>query len=552
MIENNQVTNNISTQNNDRNLWIKILCKIASPVLINGAKGTLKKNMPVDCIYEEKIKFAYLEAVGRLICGIGPWLESNPDNNFEKKLKEKYRNLAIETLVNICNPNSDDYLVFGGFHQPLVDVAFLTQGILRAKTSIWDKINLTNKELILNAFKQTESIEPYNTNWLLFASMIESFFLEVTGKCNKRRLLYGVNRFMNNWYCGDGHYSDGNFYHFDYYNSFVIHPMLTEILLILNKHGLCDENFLNIQLTRLKQYSSQLERLISPEGTYPIIGRSMTYRTGVFHALGQSCLLGLYDDKIKPEQVRSALTHVIKRQFCENNNFNADGWLTLGFNGNQKNLSEQYINTGSLYLCSTIFLPLGLSNKDRFWSGPYEDWTSLKGWSGKEIELAKPIDNYDMNMEHKTNLKLIELAMDYITARIDVKNKGDENNSLLIHFISDNKAFIDYPKWFCDKNGEGLIIQSKQGFLKLAIECLGDGELNVYFRGKDVKDKNGKRFPMYIDYQDITINGNCILNTNKLVCLEKPFIFKKSVKNHEIVNVSLKWLPFNSLSTYVP
>ena len=203
--------------------------------------------------------------------------------------------------------------------------------------------------------------------------------------------MVGVNKFLNEWYCGDGHYSDGVRYHFDYYNSFVIHPMLTEILIILKKHGKCDDQIVNVQLNRLKQYSSHLERLISPEGTYPIFGRSMAYRTGVFHALGLSCLLGLYDDEVKPEQVRSALSKVIKKQFGDEKNFDEHGWLKLGFRGHQRGLAEEYINTGSLYLCSTVFLPLGIDEQDEFWVAPYKSWTSIKGWYGEDIKLQKPL-----------------------------------------------------------------------------------------------------------------------------------------------------------------
>lgn len=380
----------METINVYRKLWLDILSKIANPILSNIAESKLKQNMHVECSDDERIKFAHLEAVGRLTCGIAPWLELGIDETSEGKMREEYITLIQKGLINICNPQSEDYLVFDEGTQPLVDVAFLAQGILRAKTAIWEPLN--EKELVINAFLKTRSIIPYNNNLLLFASMVEAFFLETTGECNEDRLMYGVNKFMNDWYCGDGYYSDGEKYHFDYYNSFVIHPMLTEILLILKKHDMCDEKLVNIQLNRLKHYASHLERLISPEGTYPIFGRSMAYRTGVFHALGLSCLLGLYGDEVKPQQVRSALSSVIKRQFSEEN-FNENGWLKLGFKGHQIGIAEKYINTGSLYLCTTVFLPLGLPETDEFWVAPYENWTSIKGWTGKDIKFEKPIND---------------------------------------------------------------------------------------------------------------------------------------------------------------
>jgi len=48
-------------------------------------------------------------------------------------------------------------------------------------------------------------------------------------------------------------------------------------------------------------------------------------------------------------------------------------------------LADIYNNTGSLYICSNIFLPLGLPDTDDFWSAPPLDWTARKLWSGEDV-----------------------------------------------------------------------------------------------------------------------------------------------------------------------
>ena len=153
----------------------------------------------------------------------------------------------------------------------------------------------------------------------------------------------------------------------------------------MQKHRMPGAEFLKVQQKRLGRYAEQLERFISPEGTYPVIGRSIVYRTGVFHALGQAALLHLLPEHITPAQVRCAMTKVIENQFRSADNFDANGWLRIGFSGNQIRMSESYINTGSTYLCLTGFLPLGLPADDAFWSAPPAEWTNLKAWSGKEV-----------------------------------------------------------------------------------------------------------------------------------------------------------------------
>lgn len=378
--------NNSLESKNDRQLWVNVLSKIANPVLTNMASGTLKKNMPVEYVKKDRAKFAHLEAVGRLICGISPWLELGPDNSDEGKLRSHYIALTTRGLVNVCNPQSKDYLIFDEPYQPLVDAAHLAEGLIRSKTQIWNRIESDGQHMILDALKKTRSIEPWINNWVLFPSMIEAFILDITGECDFERLTRGIYLYRDQWYCGDGQYGDGPDFHMDYYNSYVIHPMLTDTLMIMRKYNIEGHEFLDTHLNRLSRYATQLERLISPEGTYPVVGRSMLYRTAVFQALGQACLFEKLPENVSPEQVRCGLTAVIKRQFGDNSNFDKNGWLRFGFNGKQVGVAEDYSNTGSLYLCTTGFLPLGLPENHKFWAGSAKQWTSLKAWMGKDID----------------------------------------------------------------------------------------------------------------------------------------------------------------------
>jgi hypothetical protein len=125
--------------------------------------------------------------------------------------------------------------------------------------------------------------------------------------------------------------------------------------------------------------------LISPEGTFPAIGRSLAYRFGAFHLLATMALRKELPDGIAPEQVRCALSAVIRRMIEAPGTFDEHGWLRVGFCGHQPAIAEPYISTGSLYLCSTAFAPLGLPSTDDFWSGPPKAWTAQKVWSGQDV-----------------------------------------------------------------------------------------------------------------------------------------------------------------------
>ena len=73
------------TGSEDRMYWVQTLTKIADPVLVNLSQGTLKRNMPFESLSNEPLRrsVSYLEAVGRTVCGIAPWLELGPDDTQE-------------------------------------------------------------------------------------------------------------------------------------------------------------------------------------------------------------------------------------------------------------------------------------------------------------------------------------------------------------------------------------------------------------------------------------------------------------------------------------
>ncbi|WP_369814525.1 DUF2264 domain-containing protein [Methanobrevibacter sp. YE315] len=376
----------------DRIYWVSKLQKITFPVIANLAKGTLRKNMPIESQSGQDQKFAYFGAFARVFNGIAPWLELGEDNSEEGQIRKKYAFLTLKAISNSVNPNNNDYIFVVEPKQSLVDVALFAQGLLRAKNEIWLNLPMGIQARIIRELKNTRIIAPYENHWLLYTAIIEATLLEFTGECDKQRLVYGVSKFRDEYYLGDAVYSDGEDMDVGYYNSLIIHPMLNDILAVMRKYGLQDGEFLDIQLMRSSRLSSQLERQISPEGTYPLLGKSLCYRCGVLHLLSQAALLNILPRNINPAQVRSALTKVIKVQLGNDNNFNEDGWLKMGLIGPQIDICDEDVNTGSLYSCCAVFLPLGLDANDKFWTDPAAEWTSVKAWRGHPVQKDQTIN----------------------------------------------------------------------------------------------------------------------------------------------------------------
>jgi hypothetical protein len=160
--------------------------------------------------------------------------------------------------------------------------------------------------------------------------------------------------------------------------------MLLDVLRHIGAHSRQWDNLLPDTLARAKRYAAIQERLIGPDGMYPAIGRSITYRCGAFQLLAQIALLGELPAPLTPPRVRAALTAVMYRTLEAPGTFDQNGWLTVGLCGHQPHLGENYISTGSLYLCATALLPLGLPPSHEFWSKPAENWTARRLWSGED------------------------------------------------------------------------------------------------------------------------------------------------------------------------
>ena len=374
-------------KNQDRAYWCELAYKMAAPVLSNMAKGELQKNMIVELSPNwdgRNIKVTYMEAFGRLMAGIAPWLTLPDDETEEGKIRKQLREWALKSYANAVDPQSPDYLLWRAEGQPLVDAAYIAESFLRAFDQLWMPLDEQTKQRYIEEFTLIRRVDPPYTNWLLFSSTIESFLAKAGAKYDAYRVNSTIRK-VEEWYTGDGWYADGPSFAFDYYSSYVFHPMYLETLQAMKDAKAYTRihysKYYDRALKRAQKYSLILERLISPEGTFPVFGRSIPYRMAAMQPLA---LMAWYQELpagVSNAQVRCALTAVIKRMFQSGNNFNEGGFLTIGFSGRQPNIADWYTNNGSLYMTSLAFLPLGLPASHPFWTDAPQDWTSKRAWS---------------------------------------------------------------------------------------------------------------------------------------------------------------------------
>jgi hypothetical protein len=384
-----------ATGADDRAYQVAVLTRIATPVLEAASKGELHDKLPIHAWEKHRAAWTHYEAFARTLAGIAPWLALGTDDSPEGQQRASFIELARRSLVNATDPKSPDHMNFGRIpDQPLCDSAYLSYALLVAQKQLWDPLTDAQKSNVAAALHQSLAIRNgHKNNWILFPAMIETALWQLTGTADVRPIVAAVDTFQQ-WYLGDGVYGDGPQFRWDYYNSYAIQPMLLAVLRVAaaKRHPIA--RYLPVTMRRAQRYAQILERLISPEGTFPVMGRSSTYRFAAFFHLADMALHRNLPDALDPGAVRAGMMAVIRWMIEAPGTFDDQGWLTLGSVGAQPGLREDYNATGSLYMCQLGLVTLGLPPTDRFWTAPAAPWTQRRIWAGEDLprDHALPAD----------------------------------------------------------------------------------------------------------------------------------------------------------------
>jgi hypothetical protein len=139
---------------------------------------------------------------------------------------------ALQSYVHAVDPSEPRLPAWRGHGQALVDSAYFTQALLRAPKALWEPLDATDQEAHRRGDQGPARVNPPFINWLLFAAMNEAFLLSIGEESDPMRLNTAVRK-IDEWYIGDGWIQDGATFHFDYYGSFVMHPMMIQVLEVM-------------------------------------------------------------------------------------------------------------------------------------------------------------------------------------------------------------------------------------------------------------------------------------------------------------------------------
>lgn len=386
----------------DRASQVEVLTRIAEPLLDALSKNEYKQRFPQREWEGERLAFTHVEGFARTLAGVAPWLELGPDGTPEGQERARFIELARQALVNATDPDAADFLNFGLVEgdgpiaqrdQALVEGAYLASALLRAPTQLWEPLTDEQQANVLEALRAARAIpNVHDNNWILFPAMIDAALWQLTGEDDTSSIEDAVRTFEEEWYVGDGTYGDGDEFHWDYYNSYVIHPFLLQVLEVAEDHDHPIASSRPTAMARALRYARVQERLISPEGTFPVMGRSSAYRFAAFYHLSYIALRRDLPEELDKGAVRGALTAVVRRMVEAPGTFDEQGWLQLGAVGSQPGLRETYNSTGALYVCLTGLVHLGLPAADEYWTAPAAPWTQRRIWAGEDVPRDEALE----------------------------------------------------------------------------------------------------------------------------------------------------------------
>ena len=153
-----------------------------------------------------------------------------------------------------------------------------------------------------------------------------------------------------------------------------------------------------------------------------------------------------------------------------------------------------------------------------------------------ELKKQLPIINEEVRQKKQIEDRVTDIFNNLTLYRLDIKNFGLESNTLKLEATND---LISEPKWATNTQGIGKMIQGNAMSNIIKLKAINDGTLRLDFRGQD-KRSEAKRFPLWIDYKSIKIDGKEILPMPIATWHDKPYRYEMPVKDGQEITVEIE------------
>ncbi|MGW2115170.1 DUF2264 domain-containing protein [Streptomyces zhihengii] len=250
--------------------------------------------------------------------------------------------------------------------QPMVEAASVALALHETRPWIWDRLPDTVQQHTADWLGRFVGATTNDSNWRLFQVIAEEFLASVGAPHSRTEIEDGLAR-LEDWYRGDGWYTDGDGRKFDYYNAFALH--LYPFLWARIAGPRADPALVATHRARMRAFLGHHQHFFGSDGAPVHQGRSLTYRYATAAPLWAGALSGA--SPLPPGRTRRLASGALKH-FTDRGVPDERGLLNLGWYGPYLPVTQAYSGPASPYWASKAFLGLLLPADHPVWTAPEE------------------------------------------------------------------------------------------------------------------------------------------------------------------------------------
>lgn len=297
--------------------------------------------------------------------------------------------------------------------QQLVEASAVAIALHESRRWIWDRLDEREQRLVAEWIGGFAGSRTWDSNWRLFQVVGEQFLASVGAPYRADDIEAGLDR-IEDWYRGEGWYTDGDGQKFDYYANFVMHPFpALWTRMAAATPGADPTARLETYRTRLRSFLQDAAYFLGPDGAPVHQGRSLTYRFGVLAPFWAGQLLDA--SPLTPGQTRRLCSGTL-RHFLEHGVPDSRGLLSLGWYDQHLPTTQVYSGPGSPYWGSLGFLGLLLGEDHPVWADPEEVLPQDRA----DLVRPMPVPGFLVHATRHDNLvRLLNHGSDHLPDPVD-------------------------------------------------------------------------------------------------------------------------------------
>ncbi|MFE5243246.1 MULTISPECIES: DUF2264 domain-containing protein [unclassified Streptomyces] len=251
--------------------------------------------------------------------------------------------------------------------QSMVEAASVVVALHETRPWLWERLPDAVRQRVASWLEGFVGARPNDSNWRLFQVVTEEFLASVGARHRRSEIESGLDR-LEDWYRGDGWYTDGDGRKFDYYNAMALHlyPVLWQRI----AGDRADAARVAEHRTRLRSFIEDHQHFFGADGAPVHQGRSLTYRFATSAPLWAGALAGV--SPLPPGRTRRIASGALKHFADRGAVPGRDGLLSLGWYRPFLPATQPYSGPASPYWAAKAFLGLLLPAGHPVWTAPEE------------------------------------------------------------------------------------------------------------------------------------------------------------------------------------